>query len=263
MKKIVFTFIMALAAIGATAQHRDMHHHGNIHHRFDDGFHTGVSMHHHMHPSNSMILDVVYLKNGSELVGMITEMIPGKGLTLLTYDGSIHYFSNDEIIMTGKRYGRWSREYRRQIRQMGSFNNPMGYFGIAEFSTALMFTSENIRLGLTLINGYRFKPQLALGLGTGVRLYAHDGELCIPLFLHLRSDFFDRNKTPFVALNAGVQWSTGEDYHAGLILEPSFGYSMNTGMNSRLNFSIGLAVDMYDDLESFDFGTNFKIGFSF
>lgn len=255
MKKIVLTLIMALAAIGATAQHRDLHHHGSMHHY--------GSMHHHRHPSNSMILDVVYLKNGSELVGMITEMIPGKGLTLLTYDGSRHHFSNEEVIMTGKRYGRWSREYRRQIRQMGSFNKPRGYFGIAEFSTALMFTSENIRLGLTMINGFRFRPQLAIGLGSGARLYAHDGELTIPLFLHLRSDFFDRDKTPFVALNAGVQWSTGWGDHAGLILEPSFGYSINTGVNSRLNFSFGLAVDMYDDLESLDLGTNFKIGFSF
>lgn len=252
MKKTVLTFIMVFAALCAEAQHQNSHY-GPAHwsHR-----------HHHRHYGDATVLDVVYLKNGSELVGMITEMIPGKGLTLLTYDGSSHYFSNDEVMMTGKRYGRWSREYRRQIRQMGSFNKPRGYFGIAEFSTALMFTSENIRLGLTMINGYRFRPQLAVGLGTGAILYAHDSELTIPLFLHLRSDFFDRDKTPFVALNAGVQWSTGWGDHAGLILEPAFGYSINTGVNNRLNFSFGLALDMYD-MEIMDLGTNFKIGLSF
>ena len=89
-----------------------------------------------------------------------------------------------------------------------------------------------------------------------------DSELTIPLFLHLRSDFFDRDKTPFVALNAGVQWSTGWGDHAGLILEPAFGYSINTGVNNRLNFSFGLALDMYD-MEIMDLGTNFKIGLSF
>lgn len=252
MKKTVLTFIMVFAALCAEAQHQNSYY-GPAHwsHR-----------HHHRHYGDAMVLDVVYLKNGSELVGMITEMIPGKGLTLLTYDGSSHYFSNDEVMMTGKRYGRWSREYRRQIRQMGSFNKPRGYFGIAEFSTALMFTSENIRLGLTMINGYRFRPQLAIGLGTGAILYAHDSELTIPLFLHLRSDFFDRDKTPFVALNAGVQWSTGWGDHAGLILEPAFGYSINTGVNNRLNFSFGLALDMYE-MEIMDLGTNFKIGLSF
>lgn len=255
MKKTVLTIIVAFAAIGASAQH----------HEISNGIHAGFRMHHHhRHPSDLMILDVVYLKNGSEMVGMITEMIPGERVSLLTYDGSTHIYSFDEIIMTGKKYGRWSREYKRQIRQEGQFNKPRGYFGTAEFSTALMFTSENIKVGVTMVGGYRFRPQFALGLGSGVRLYAHDGEPTIPLFLHFRSDFYDRDKTPFIALNTGVQWSIGGGGHSGLICEPSFGYGINTAEAKRINFSVGFAIDMYDDISyDFDLGINLKFGYSF
>ena len=264
MRKIFLTIIMALTAISASAQHPGIYHQGFGHHPMHEGLMTNVHFNYHRHPDNRSILDVVYLRNGSEMVGMITEMIPGESISLLTYDGSTHVYSLDEVIMTGKKYGRWSREYRRQIWKMEGFNNPKGYFGIIEFGSALMFTSENIRVGLTLINGYRFMPQFAIGIGTGFRLYAHDGELSIPLYLHVRSDFFDRDQTPFIALNAGIQWSVGWEEHAGLVLEPSFGYSINTGERGRMNFSIGLAVDMYDDTDNYyDLGMNIKIGYSF
>ena len=44
----------------------------------------------------------------------------------------------------------------------------------------------------TIINGYRILPQFAIGVGIGLQGYAIDyGEMTIPIFAHLRSDFLN------------------------------------------------------------------------
>ena len=198
------------------------------------------------------LIDVVHMKNGSELYGIIIELVPAESLCLVTWDGSRHVISMDEVVAVSKKYGKWSRMYRRAIRQSteGRFHKPRGYFGIAEVGIAPMFLSENLRLGATIVNGYRFNPKFAIGLGTGFHFYPAGAEYAIPLYLHIRSDFFNRDRSPFFALNAGCQFQLTDDVidiHKGVFIEPSFGYGFNTGENQRCNFSIGLALDMYDD----------------
>lgn len=217
------------------------------------------------------LIDVVHLKNGSELYGIIIELVPSESLCLVTWDGSRHVISMDEVEAVSKKYGKWSRMYRRAIRQSteGRFHKPRGYFGIAEVGIAPMFLSENLRLGATIVNGYRFNPKFAIGLGTGFHFYPAGAEYAIPLYLHIRSDFFNRDRSPFFALNAGCQFQLTDDVidiHKGVFIEPSFGYGFNTGENQRCNFSIGLALDMYDDRDLYrylDAGICFKFGYSF
>ena len=223
------------------------------------------------------LLDCVHLKNGSELVGLMTEMTPGESLRLLTYDGSTHVYDLDEVTAVTKRYGRWSNIYRKQFRNYGDFNNPKGYFGIAEFGASAMFYSENIRPSLTIINGYRFRPQFAVGLGVGLNYYEGDGDLTIPVFLHLRSDFFDGAKSPFLALNIGGQITLargGYFIHEGVVVEPSFGYGFNVGKNQRLNVSLGLAIESGEEKSyshsyeqnydtAVDTGLTLRVGYSF
>ena len=222
-----------------------------------------------------MFLDLVHLKNGSEIIGVVTSLIPGESLRMTTYDGSTHVYDLNDVTMITKRYGRWSRAYGKQIRNYGNFNNNRGYFGTVELGVGALFYTENIRPSLTIINGYRVCPQFAVGLGIGMNYYAGDSEFGIPIFLHVRSDFFNRDKTPFVALNVGGQISLeGGDTHEGIVVEPSFGYGFNVGSHQRMNVSLGIAFDMYNELDRYygdiyryytevDAGISLKIGYAF
>lgn len=240
------------------------------------GIYMDTGLHFHRHSGGRMFLDVVHLKNGSEIIGVITDLVPGENLRLTTYDGSSYLYDLDEVSMITKRYGRWSNAYRRQMRNDGRFNNSRGYFGIAELGVGAMFVTENIRPSLTIINGYRVCPQFAVGLGTGVNWYEASGEFTVPLFLHVRSDFFNSTRSPFLALNIGGQFSFDRrryesDIHEGLVIEPSFGYGFNVGPHQRLNVSLGIALEtykwwynydnaMYNDVDA---GLNLKIGYAF
>lgn len=236
---------------------------------------TGIMF--HRYPGGRMMLDVVHLKNGSEIVGVMTKMVPGESIRLVTYDGSTHVYGLDEVTMTSKRYGRWSREYRKAMLNDGNFNNDKGYFGIAELGVAALFTTENMRPSITVINGYRFYPQLAVGLGVGMNWYEGEGEFGIPVFLHVRSDFYNRSRSPFVALNIGGQFGIDDkddDTHEGYIIEPSFGYGFNIGpdwSHQRMNISVGIAFDMHKEwyrqenriINEPDCGISLKVGYSF
>lgn len=46
----------------------------------------------------SNLIDVVYLKNGSIIKGVITEQVPGKAIKLQTADGSLFVFEAEEIL---------------------------------------------------------------------------------------------------------------------------------------------------------------------
>lgn len=249
--------------------------HGRDHDRRPD-VHMDTDIIFHRYSGGRMMLDVVQLKNGSEIIGVITQMIPEKNIRLVTYDGSTYVYDLDEVMMTTKRYGRWSKEYRKAMLNDGHFNNDRGYFGIAEFGVAALFTTENIRPSLTVINGYRFCPQLAVGVGVGMNWYEGYGEFGIPIFMHVRSDFYNRSRSPFVALNIGGQFSLngGTDVHEGLIVEPSFGYGFNIdspGSHQRINISLGIAIDMYWEWSKYDnriindpdSGLILKVGYSF
>ena len=299
MRRTFITLIAAVACIMTASAQDNMDQHSRQHFDQHFGVHFGTSGrpspdhgHHYSHKSgihmntglffhrNSgrrIFLDLVHLKNGSEIIGVITSLVPGESLMMTTFDGSTHVYDLDEVTMVSKRYGRWSNAYRRQMRNYGDFNNSRGYFGTVELGVGALFYSENIRPSITIINGYRVCPQFAVGLGVGMNYYAGSSEFGVPVFLHVRSDFFNRDKSPFLALNIGGQISLdGGDYdtHDGIIVEPSFGYGFNVGPHQRMNVSLGIALDMYNERYRYhdgsyrydtevDAGPCLKIGYSF
>ena len=99
------------------------------------------------------------------------------------------------------------------------------------------------------------------------------GEMTIPIFAHLRSDFLNKKTSPFVAFNIGYNFSL-DGYYGGLMMEPSLGASFNVGHKYRMTAGLGFAVDrvlgyyysfyygpyIFND---WAFALNIKIGFSF
>ena len=58
--------------------------------------------------ANSQYIDVVYLKNGSIIKGMIIEQTPNVSLKIQTRDGSVFVYKMDEVEKMTKELSKWS-----------------------------------------------------------------------------------------------------------------------------------------------------------
>lgn len=229
--------------------------------------------------------DVVYLKNGSVIRGVIVEQVPYQTLKIQTKDGNIFVYNFSDIekmtkempFATQKFYS-LNNDSETNVLQSTPFNKPKGYFGLVELGFAPSVNGyESLRINATIINGYRILPQFAIGVGIGLQGYAIDyGEMTIPIFAHLRSDFLNKKTSPFVAFNIGYNLSLDgySGYYGGLMMEPSLGASFNVGHKYRMTAGLGFAVDrvlgyyysfyygpyIFND---WAFALNIKIGFSF
>lgn len=212
--------------------------------------------------------DVLYLKNGSVIRGIIIEQVPNESLKIQTYDGNIFVYKMEEVLKITKE----SPIVQRKIggAKKGDFNKPDGYFGLLEIGYA-----TPTRLGVTVINGYRIVPQFAIGVGIGLQGYIGYGEMTIPLFVHLRSDFLNRAVSPFIAFNIGYNISVLGGYYGGLMMEPTLGVSFNVGASKKNRMTVGLGA-AFDKISWYDrsyldgeyysaltVGFNLKVGFSF
>ena len=227
--------------------------------------------------------DVVYLKNGSVIRGIIIEQVPNESLKIQTRDGNLFVYNFADIQKMAKEMPAYEQKsyssstvYKNvnQIPQK-TFNKPKGYFGLVELGFAPSVNSyETLRISATVINGYRVLPQFAVGVGVGLQGYALDfGEMTIPIFAHLRSDFLNRSASPFVAFNIGYNLSVLGGYYGGLMMEPSLGASFNVGSKYRMTAGLGFAVDRVQGylysyygsylIKDWAFALNIKIGFSF
>ena len=177
--------------------------------------------------------DVVTLRNGSVIRGIIIDRVPNESIRLQTSDGNIFAFSYDEIQTLGREVG---ERRDRPIRERSFFNNPRGYMG-----EVVMGYGGFESVSLSVINGFRFFPQLAVGLGIGVQTLdwvvewgVYRGTF-VPVFLHLRSDFLDRRVSPFIVINSG--YCVGD--FGGAFGEFILGCSFNVGQRSRMSIGLG------------------------
>lgn len=193
--------------------------------------------------------DVVTLKNGSVIKGIIVEQRPNEAIKIETRDGNVFVYKMDEIEKLSKEAEQTHPS--KAYFDTTEFNKPSGYMGIVEVSGGLGIGDWAAdRMSLTIINGYRLLPQFAFGLGIGYEMFLYEAasgaadyspESALPVFLHLRSDFIAKKVSPFVAFNVGYNVSLSGGYFGGLLLEPSMGVSYNAGKG---RMTIGLSLRM-------------------
>jgi hypothetical protein len=212
--------------------------------------------------------DVVHLKNGSVIRGIIVEQVPNESLKIETRDGNLFVYQMGEVEkmtkeMTAFRSPRTSRFTGKRITRVSEFNKPQGYFGIVEVGGGLgLGVYPGQYAFFSMINGYRFFPQLAIGIGVSAEMFfcswqdysrygdiftAADSELSMPIFLHLRSDFIDGKVTPYIVVNAGYNISLIGGFTSGMMLDPSFGVSFNVGQKNRMMIGVGYAMSWIKD----------------
>jgi hypothetical protein len=230
--------------------------------------------------------DVVYLKNGSIIRGMIIEQIPNQTLKIQTVDRNVFVFQFEEIEKITKEEvppGAFPGYHSGTGGVNKSMIKEKGFESTFEFGLGGLLEWGSPALGLYVIAGYRFVPQFVLSGGAGIEFY--EDRSMLPLFVNVRTDLVKARVTPFFAANAGyafgwVSYDEGSDW-GGMFVEPNFGVRFNFNPNFAMNLSTGIkfqraredyyyyepyyppgAPENYTYTETFKIFL-FKVGFSF
>ncbi|MDR2844205.1 MAG: hypothetical protein LBV57_06110 [Candidatus Symbiothrix sp.] len=176
--------------------------------------------------------DVVYLKNGSIIRGIIIEQIPNQSLKIETVDRNVFVYKIDEIEKMTKEVVE-----QRRIAYQSSPNS--GYKGVLDmgYSAGVGKYGFN-RVNWNFINGVQINPYFSIGLGLGLRYYFDDEVLFVPIFADFRVNFTDNDVSPYFALDAG--YSLGKE--GGPLLNPTFGMSFKGPGKSAFIIGIGYEV---------------------
>lgn len=184
--------------------------------------------------------DVVYLKNGSVIRGMIMEQVPGQTVTIKTADRNIFVFEVVDIEKITKEEIPASSTQESKAPRSGIYaGKQKGFEGTVDLLLAIQLEWGDPVMGMHAVAGYRFFPQLFIGGGAGVEMYPD--ETMVPLMFQVRTDFIEAKVTPFFLMNAGYAfgWITdesGSDW-GGMFMEPGVGFRFNIAEHFGLNIS--------------------------
>lgn len=216
--------------------------------------------------------EVVYLKNGSIVRGVIIEQIPNSSLKIQTVDGSIFAYKMEDVEKITKEVTPNNRYKRYNSSNSGSpFNGKgltAGYRGFVDLGYTLG-TGDwgEDRIEFATSHGYQFNPYIYAGLGAGAHYYFDSDVVEIPIFAHVRSEFLNNSILPFVDFKIGYTV-----YDAtGFYMSPTVGCRFALG--NKGGISIGLGYTM-QKIEYYDYyygysgsencgGFNIKVGFDF
>jgi long-subunit fatty acid transport protein len=189
--------------------------------------------------AQSKYQDVVYLKNGSVVRGVIIEQIPNQSIKIETADKNVFVYKMDEV----------EKIVKEPIKAKRGFSGngsglEKGYKGIVEAGYQLGVGEFALdRLKLNIINGYQINPYFSVGLGTGLRYYFDSNKVMVPIFADFRANFMNSSLSPY--LSFGIGYSLDSDYHfegTGMIVNPAAGVSYRISEKLVMNFGLGYEV---------------------
>lgn len=208
--------------------------------------------------------DVVYLKNGSIIRGVVVELLPTQTVKIETVDRNVFVFQMAEVekIIKEPRHGQTkvavnnaSETRFKGIVEFG-YENKIGDFGLD-------------RVKLNLIGARQINSYTSIGLGAGIRHYTNDDVTLVPVFADFRGYFTNNNILPYVALQVGYSFCVTKFNEAGFLLEPSAGVSFALSGNKRMNLGVGYSMqklEAYTSYESFNVNSgaiSIHVGFEF
>lgn len=185
--------------------------------------------------------EVVYLKNGSVIRGMVIEQIPDKSLTVKTSDGSTIICDMDDVAKITKEICDDGKKSSRRM-EYGWVSSPR-YRGFVEESIIIgtgevAFTRTNVSTS----HGCQINPYLYVGGGLGITYWIDNEDGSIPLFAHVRSDFhkaLNKRFSPFVEAKAGYSLGNVEGFYC----RPAAGCHIYFG-KTKLGLSIGIGYEV-------------------
>ena len=218
--------------------------------------------------------EVVYLKNGSIIRGIIIEQIPEKSLKIQTADGSIFAYDMKEVQKITKeppvgktRSARTSTASTSFGSTFANINNGSGategYKGFVDFGYCLGTGDfKEDRIELSTAHGVQLNPNFFVGGGVAVS-YLFDSEvLACPIFVDGRANLFDNSISPFFDFRIGYSVYDVQ----GFYLNPSFGCRFALKGSGAVHVGIGYSLQKgkndWDDTISKK-AISLKIGYEF
>lgn len=182
--------------------------------------------------------DVVYLKSGNIIRGMIIEQVPNKSIKIETSGRNVFVYQMDEI-------EKITKEVQQNLvpaETNSEFHTKR--YEIIEFAyQSAIGESGKDRIRVNIINSYQVTPNLSLGFGTGLRSFYQGGEILVPLLGDLRVNFNNNNVSPFVSLAMGYSFDATNRFEgAGPLVNPNIGINISISKKSKLIFGIGYEV---------------------
>ena len=237
--------------------------------------------------------DVVYLKNGSVIHGMIIEQIPNESIKIKTADKNIFVFKIDEILKitkeeiapqvpvpiyvpvpSDKSDLAYSRDELDEKEVVVPKTRSKGYVNILEFtfgremwynqgnSSGSGNTISQLSIGVQDIHGYRFNRQFSTGIGFGLHLYP--GLVFMPLFADFRFHFNKHGISPFVNAEIGYTFTqmevlgfeSSKDYFGGLLVNPAIG--VRFPVKNKFSFIMSFGY-RYQEVRIYAYHTYFHV----
>lgn len=235
--------------------------------------------------------EVVYLKNGSIIRGIIIEQVPNASLKIQTSDGSVFSYTLEEVEKITKegyykqpKQAKESKEYKqpkqyaqdRPVRQaksprsssQDSFGRPSlrGYKGFVEAGYILDLTDNNAnRIDISTTHGFQFNNYLFVGGGAAFNYYSDADAYSAPVFATFRANFINKKITPFADAKLGYSVGDIEGAYATGGIGVRFTLARKMALNLKLEY-------VYQDYEYTSYGYDFseslngvglKLGFEF
>jgi hypothetical protein len=138
--------------------------------------------------------DVVYLKNGSIIHGMIVEHVPNVSLSIKS-GTNLFVYKLEEI-------AKYTREEVQDAKKGYGFK-PKGF--VANYEVGLTDFPKGTNLpmaSIMLVNGYQFSPYFSLGLGVGAEISSKK-IYNVPVYADMRAYFTATRVAPFFNLGFG------------------------------------------------------------
>lgn len=177
--------------------------------------------------------DVVYLKNGSIVRGIVIEQVPNTSIKIRTADGSVFACNMNEVEkLTKEENGNASRKISKRMQGKG-------YRGFVDFGYAIKSGDLGVsRVELTTTHGYQITPFFFIGAGIGLDYY-HEAETWgLPLFGEVRSEILRGKFAPFVDVKVGYTFMDVD----GMYIHPSIGCRFELTNTIGLNVSLGYSM---------------------
>lgn len=189
--------------------------------------------------------EIVYLKNGSVIKGVIIEQIPNESLKIQTADGSIFSYQMTEVEKITKEVATRqtaASPFKTSSAVYYEKQHEIGYRGFVDFGYTIGTGDHGTdNLQLTTSHGYQFNPYLFLGFGTGVHYYLEGADAAIiPVFTDIRGNFMTGTIVPFIGFKFGYSINTKDDFKGlGIHFSPTAGVKLMVTPTTALNFTLG------------------------
>ncbi|WP_300704249.1 hypothetical protein [Bacteroides sp.] len=239
--------------------------------------------------------EVVYLKNGSIIRGIIIEQVPNASLKIQTSDGSVFSYTLEEVEKITKegyykqpKQAKESKEmYRKQpryvqerpVRQARSPRTPRssstnsfgkaslrGYKGFVETGYIFDLTDNNANcVDVSTIHGFQFNDYLFVGGGAAFNYYTDADAYSAPVFASFRANFRNKRIAPFADTKLGYSVGDVEGAYATAGIGVRFALARKMALNLKLEYvyqDYGYTSYGYDYSESLN-SVGIKLGFEF